>query len=99
MSVKNSASTESASDVIVVGGGGAGLMAALSAACYGRSVRLLEKRQTLGGTTGLSAGTIRTRSTTHQRRSALNRFFGMTGSFPSHTLITLGPKKPGHVTK
>jgi hypothetical protein len=30
--------------------------------------------------------------------SALNLFFGMTSSFPSYSLTTLGPKKPGQVT-
>src|SRR5450759_4787608 len=29
--------------------------------------------------------------------SALNLFFGMTSSFPSYSLTTLGPKKPGQV--
>jgi hypothetical protein len=31
--------------------------------------------------------------------SALNLFFGMTSSFPSYSLTTLGLKKPGQVTK
>jgi hypothetical protein len=30
--------------------------------------------------------------------SALNLFFGMASSFPSYSLTTLGPKKPGQVT-
>jgi hypothetical protein len=30
--------------------------------------------------------------------SALNLFFGMTGSFPSYSLTTLGLKKPGQVS-
>jgi hypothetical protein len=30
--------------------------------------------------------------------SALNLFFGMTSSFPSYSLTTLGLKKPGQVT-
>lgn len=45
-------------DIIVVGGGGAGLMAALSASATGCSVLLLEKCPQLGGTTALSVGTI-----------------------------------------
>jgi succinate dehydrogenase/fumarate reductase flavoprotein subunit len=59
-------------DVIVVGGGGAGLMAALSAARYGRQVLLLEKGKTLGGTTALSVGTICTSSTPHQRSMGID---------------------------
>jgi succinate dehydrogenase/fumarate reductase flavoprotein subunit len=54
-------------DVIVVGGGGSGLMAALTASRFGRSVLLLEKQRQLGGTTRLSVGTICVTSTPHQR--------------------------------
>lgn len=54
-------------DVIVVGGGGSGLMAALTAARFGRSVLLLEKGEELGGTTRLSVGTVCVSSTPHQR--------------------------------
>lgn len=50
-------------DIIVVGGGGTGLMAAYSAACAGAKVLLVEKSQELGGTTGLSVGTICATST------------------------------------
>ena len=44
------------SDVIVVGGGGSGLIAALTAARLGRHVVLIEKERKLGGTTALSVG-------------------------------------------
>ena len=40
--------TESQYDIIVVGGGAAGLMAAGTAASYGRRVLLAEKNQRLG---------------------------------------------------
>ena len=72
MSVKYGAPSESAYDTIVVGGGGTGLMAAYSAARYGRSVLLLEKAHVLGGTTGLSVGTICTTSTPHQRAMGID---------------------------
>ena len=43
-------------DVIVIGGGGAGLSAAVSAAELGASVLLLEKMPSVGGNTALSTG-------------------------------------------
>lgn len=43
-------------DVIVVGSGGAGLMAALSAAKEGARVLVVESRELVGGATGISAG-------------------------------------------
>lgn len=58
-------------DIIVVGGGGAGLMATLAAARLGRRVLLLEKNANLGGTTGLSVGSISTTSTVHQRAKGI----------------------------
>jgi succinate dehydrogenase/fumarate reductase flavoprotein subunit len=45
-------------DVVVIGGGGAGLIAAVTAATHGARVVLLEKGDRIGGTTGLSVGTI-----------------------------------------
>ncbi|MFQ5828491.1 MAG: FAD-dependent oxidoreductase [Candidatus Methylomirabilia bacterium] len=58
-------------DVAVVGGGGAGLAAALEAARAGRRVALLEKNPYLGGTTRLSVGSISACGTPHQRRRGI----------------------------
>jgi len=54
-------------DVVVVGGGGTGLMAAYTAARLGRCVTVLEKAGRLGGTTAMSVGTICTTATEHQK--------------------------------
>ena len=43
-------------DLVVVGSGGAGLMAALHAAVCGARVTVLEKAPVFGGTTSLSGG-------------------------------------------
>lgn len=45
-------------DVVVVGGGGSGLAAAVEAARFGRKVVLLEKNSALGGTTIRSVGSV-----------------------------------------
>ena len=60
------------SDVIVVGGGGSGLIAALTAARLGRHVVLIEKERKLGGTTALSVGSISTSSTPQQAMAGFN---------------------------
>lgn len=59
-------------DIIVVGGGGAGLMAALAAARHGRSVLVLEKAARIGGTTALSVGTICATSTRPQKQAGID---------------------------
>ena len=59
-------------DVIVVGGGGAGLMAAYSAGRAGAKVLLVEKNQEVGGTTGLSVGTICATSTRLQKEAGIS---------------------------
>src|SRR4051794_1900666 len=43
-------------DVAIVGSGGAGLMAALTAAREGARVLVVESRELVGGATGISAG-------------------------------------------
>ncbi len=58
-------------DVIVVGGGGSGLAAAVSAAEKGCRVLLLEKCPQLGGTTGIAVGSFTANRTVHQRRSGI----------------------------
>ncbi|MEU1980353.1 FAD-dependent oxidoreductase [Nocardia sp. NPDC019395] len=54
-------------DVIVIGGGGAGLAAAVSAAQDGASVLLFESERELGGSTQLSAGLFTAAGTSVQR--------------------------------
>jgi fumarate reductase flavoprotein subunit len=57
--------------VVVVGGGGAGLAAAIEARAAGASVVLLEKNDTLGGSTAWSIGSITSTGTPHQRRHGI----------------------------
>ena len=45
-------------DVVVMGSGGGGLLAALTAARAGARVALVEKASTIGGTTAVSGGVI-----------------------------------------
>ena len=63
--------TEIAADVVVVGGGGTGLAAAIAAQSHGCSVLLLEKNRALGGSTAWSIGSITTTGTPHQRRQGI----------------------------
>ena len=58
-------------DVIVIGGGGAGLSAAIEAASAGRSVLLLEKANRLGGSTAWSVGSVTATLTPHQLRQGI----------------------------
>lgn len=53
-------------DVVVVGGGGAGLAAAIEARKVGREVLLVEKNPALGGSTAWSIGSITSSATPHQ---------------------------------
>ena len=58
-------------DTIIVGGGGSGLAAAVSAAERGCSVLLLEKQPQLGGTTGIAVGSFTANRTAMQRAAAV----------------------------
>ncbi|MCI3951427.1 MAG: hypothetical protein K0R53_924 [Burkholderiales bacterium] len=58
-------------DVVVIGGGGAGLAAASEAARLGRSVVLLEKNPEPGGSTSWSVGSITATNTPHQRKAGI----------------------------
>ena len=58
-------------DIVVVGGGGAGLAAAIEARAAGCSVLLLEKNPRLGGSTAWSIGSVTATGTPHQRRKGI----------------------------
>ncbi len=58
-------------DVLIIGGGGTGLAAAIEAAELGRSVILLEKNAGTGGSTSWSVGSITATGTPHQRKAGI----------------------------
>ncbi len=58
-------------DVIIVGGGGSGLAAAIEAANAGARVVLLERGSTLRGSTGMSVGSITSSQTDLQARAGV----------------------------
>ena len=62
---------EAVCDVIVVGGGGSGLAAAIEARALGCDVVLLEKNQQLGGSTAWSIGSVSASATPHQLRQGI----------------------------
>ena len=66
-------------DVIVVGGGGSGLAAAVSVAENGASVVLLEKHAQLGGATGIAVGSLTANRTQIQANA------GIEDSLDDHT--------------
>ena len=59
-------------DVLVIGGGGSGLSAAISAATSGASVLVLEKCPDVGGSTALSVGSFTAANTSYQYRAGVN---------------------------
>ncbi|WP_052460710.1 FAD-dependent oxidoreductase [Microbacterium gorillae] len=60
------------SDVLVIGGGGSGLVAAISAATSGATVTVLEKCDKPGGSTGMSVGSFTAANTAYQYRAGVN---------------------------
>lgn len=58
-------------DVIVVGGGGAGLAAAIEARQAGATVLLIEKNPALGGSTAWSVGSLTATGTPHQAKRGI----------------------------
>lgn len=58
-------------DVAIIGGGGAGMAAAIEAARQGLKVIILEKADRLGGTTALSVGSIMAAGTAQQRKAGI----------------------------
>jgi fumarate reductase flavoprotein subunit len=63
---------ESACDVVVVGGGGSGLAAAIEARALGCDVVLIEKNRQLGGSTAWSIGSVTASGTPHQARNGID---------------------------
>ena len=59
-------------EVVVIGGGAAGLAAGLAAADHGRSVVLLEKNPQLGGSTALAIGSMAAAGTSVQRDKGID---------------------------
>jgi choline dehydrogenase-like flavoprotein len=64
-------STQVETDVVVIGGGGSGLAAAIEARSLGRRVILLERNPQLGGTTSRSIGSITATNTPHQLKKGI----------------------------
>lgn len=73
-------------DVLVVGGGAAGLSAAITAAERGMNVILVEKHDKLGGSTAMSIGSFTAAGTRWQRRKGIgdrvNDFIADMAKFP-----------------
>lgn len=63
--------TETKTDVLVIGAGGAGLAAAYEAVKAGRQVVVLEKNPEPGGSTSWSVGSVTATNTPHQHRAGI----------------------------
>ena len=77
------------SEVVIVGGGGAGLAAAVSALQHGASVTIIEKMGYLGGSTNVCGGAINASDTKYQKA------LGIKDSPENHFNNTM---KGGHMT-
>lgn len=64
--------TTTVSDVLVIGAGGSGLTAAISAATSGSTVTVLEKCEQVGGSTAMSVGSFTAANTSYQYRAGVN---------------------------
>ncbi|MFT3663412.1 FAD-dependent oxidoreductase [Piscinibacter sp.] len=71
MPTRSSEPADERFDVVVVGGGGAGLAAAIEAAECGARVVLLEKNAEPGGSTAWSIGSVTATRTPHQRAKGI----------------------------
>ena len=83
---------ESSFDVIVVGGGCAGLVAALAAKVNGARVLLLEKTATLGGTLAWSGGAIWAPLNRHQQAAGISDSSEQVGRYMSSESENRYPK-------
>ncbi|MAG35352.1 MAG: FAD-binding dehydrogenase, partial [Dehalococcoidia bacterium] len=77
-------------DVLVAGGGGSGLMAAIEAAEQRAKVLLVEKQPTLGGSTGMAIGSVTAAGT------ALQAAAGIQDSADGHLQDLLKCLPPGN---
>ncbi|TQL55541.1 FAD-dependent oxidoreductase [Subtercola boreus] len=59
-------------DVLIIGGGGSGLTAAISAATSGSTALVLEKCAQIGGSTAMSVGSFTAANTSYQYRAGVN---------------------------
>jgi fumarate reductase flavoprotein subunit len=83
-------------DVLVVGGGGAGLAAAITAAERGMKVMLVEKQPRLGGSTAMSIGSISAAGTRWQKAKGIadnpEDFLEDMGKFPGVDMASDAPE-------
>lgn len=69
--VQNKANTDTATDIVVIGGGGAGLSAAIEASNNGADVILVEKNAILGGNTAYATGGLNAAETKFQQQQGI----------------------------
>jgi succinate dehydrogenase/fumarate reductase flavoprotein subunit len=65
------AMTQIETEILVVGGGGSGLASAIELAAGGAKVLLIEKNPKVGGSTGMSVGSLTAAGTADQRRRGI----------------------------